>query len=216
MGQATRGQEGFHSDSGSSAPLKLSPLRAYWERVRCLSFKRAIMSLFPRKYDMYLYQGTSETLAATPAPSTSLPITIEHYGPGEYTGNPEIDNLLFGTREVYVARVNGVIAHRCVLLFALRRPQQFGFPEGPLVAEGFTRPEYRGKGLQAVMRHVLMEDVLKRGLSDYLYGEIKLDNFASMKGNTRGGLRRVARLQGIKFAGLVLFRRVLPPFSEES
>src|SRR5271169_452874 len=206
-------RNGLPSDNGSSAPPRLSPFRAYWERLRCVSLKQALVSLVPRKYDMYLYQGTRETLAATPVPSTSLPITIEHYGPGEYTGNPEIDNLLFGTREVYVAKVDGVVAHRCVLMFALRRPQKFGFPEGPLVAEGFTRPEYRGKGLQAVMRRVLMEDVLNRGLSDYLYGEIKLDNFASMKGNTRGGLRRVVRLQGIKFAGLVLFRRVLPPFS---
>ncbi len=204
------------TDTGSSAPFKLNPWRAYWERLRCVRFKQALKSLVPRKYDMYLYQGTRQTMEATPVPSTSLPITIEHYGPGEYTGNPDIDNLLFGTREVYVARVDGVAAHRCVLLFALRRPQQFGFPEGPLVAEGFTLPQYRGKGLQAVMRRVLMEDVLKRGLSEYLYGEIKLDNFASMKGNTRGGLRRVARLQGIKFAGLVLFRRVLPPFPEES
>jgi len=202
-------------DRGSSAPLRLNPFRAYWERLRCLSFKQVFVSLFPRKYDMYLYQGTRETLAATPAPSTSLPATIEHYRPGEYTGNPEIDDLLVGTREVYVARVAGVVAHRCVLTFALRRPQQFGFPEGPFVTAGFTRPEYRGKGLQAVMRRTLLEDVLKRGLSDFFYGEIMPDNFASMKGNTRGGLRRVARLRGVKFAGFILFRRVLPPSSEE-
>ena len=181
-----------------------------------MSFKQAFVSLFPRKYDMYLYQGTRETMAATPVPSTSLPATIEHYGPGEYTGNPDIDELLVGTREVYVAKVDGVVAHRCVLTFALRRPQQFGFPEGPFVTSGFTRPEYRGKGLQAVMRRVVLEDVLKRGLSDYFYGEIMPDNFASMKGNSRGGLRRVARLKGVKFAGFILFRRVLPPFPEQS
>jgi len=98
-----------------------------------------------------------------------------------------------------------------VLTFALRRPQQFGFPEGPFVTSGFTRPEYRGKGLQAVMRRVLLEDVLKRGLSDYFYGEIMPDNFASMKGNTRGGLRRVARLRGIKFLGFILCRQCLKP-----
>ena len=203
-------------DMALSAPVRLSPVRAYWERLRCLSFKQAFVSLVPRKYDMYLYQGTHETMAATPVPRTSLAATIEHYGPGEYTGNPDIDDLLVGSREVYVAKVDGVVAHRCVLTFALRRPQQFGFPEGPFVTAGFTRPEYRGKGLQAIMRRALLEDVMERGLSDYFYGVIMPDNFASMKGNSRGGLRRVARLQGIKFAGFILFRRVLPPFSEES
>ena len=163
---------------------------------------------------MYLYQGTRETLAATPAPSTSLPATIEHYGPGEYTGDPEIDDLLVGTREVYVARVDGVVAHRCVLTFALRRPQQFGFPVGPFSTGAFTRPEYQGKGLQGVTKRVLLEDVLKRGLSDCFYCEIMPDNFASIRGIAKAGLRRVARLQGIRFAGFILFRRVSPPFSE--
>jgi len=163
---------------------------------------------------MYLYQGTRETLAATPAPSTSLPATVEHYGPGHYTGIPEIDDFLVGTREVYVAKVDGVVAHRCVLTFSLRRPQQFGFPEGPLSTAAFTRPEYRRKGLQSLMKRVLLEDVLKRGLFDYFYCEVSPDNLASMKGIAKGGLQRVARLQGIKFAGFILFRRVLPPFSE--
>ncbi len=207
---------GSRGERGSSAPLGLNPVRAYWERLRCLSFTQALASFFPKTYDMFLYQGTRETLAATTAPSTPLPATIEHYGPGDHTGNPEIDDLLVGTREVYVAKVDGVVAHRCVLTFALRRPQQFGFPEGPLVTAGFTRPEYRSKGLQAVMRHLMLEDVLKRGLSDYFYSEMMPDNFASMKGNTKGGLRRVARLHGIKFAGFILFRRVLPPFPDES
>ena len=215
MGQATLGREGFHGGNGSSAPLNLSLLRAYWERLRCVSFQRALVSLFPRKYDMYLYQGTRETLAATPVPSTSLSATIEHYGPGEYTGNPEIDGLLVGTREVYVAKVDGVVAHRCVLTFSLHRPQQFGFPEGPLSTLAFTRPEYRCQGLQSVTKRVVLEDVLKRGPFDHFYCEVMPDNFASMKGITKGGLRRVARLQGIRFAGFILFRRVLPPFSEK-
>src|ERR1017187_6619738 len=52
----TPGQEEFQGGNGSSAPLRLSPFRAYWERWRCLRFKEAFVSLFPRKYDMYLYQ----------------------------------------------------------------------------------------------------------------------------------------------------------------
>jgi hypothetical protein len=215
MGQATLGREAFHGGSGSAAPFKLDLLRAYWERLRCLSFKRALAALVPRKYDMFLYQGTRETLAATPVPSTSLPATIEHYGPGDQTGNPEIDDFLVGTREVYVAKVNGVVAHRCVLTFSLHRPQQFGFPEGPLSTLAFTRPEFRGKGLQSVTKRALLEDVLRRGPFDYFYCEVMPDNFASMKGISKGGFRRVARLRGIGFAGFILFRHVLPPFPEE-
>jgi hypothetical protein len=185
--------------------------RAYWERWLALSPKEVILALAPRKYDSYLYQGTRETLAATPAPSTPLPIAIEHYRPGEHTGNPEIDKLLVGSREVYVARVNGAIAHRNVLTFAIRRAGQFSFPPGPFATLGYTLPENRGKGLQAVMIRFMLEDVLNRGLSDYFYSEMASDNFASMKGNERGGLRRVARLQGIMFVGSILHRRVLPP-----
>ncbi len=129
MGQATLGQGAFQGAIGSSAPLKLNSLRAYWERLRCLSFKRGLAALVPRKYDMYLYRGTRQTLAATPAPSTSLPATIERYGPGGHTGNPDIDNFLVGTREVYVAKVDGVVAHCCALTFSLPRPQQLVSPK---------------------------------------------------------------------------------------
>ncbi len=211
MGQATLGQEAFHGVGGSSAPLKLKFLRAYWERLRCLSFDRALAALVPRRYDMYLYQGTRESLAATPAPATSLAATIERYGPGDHTGNPEIDDFLVGTREVYVAKVDGVVAHRCVLTFSLARPRQFGFPEGPLSTLAFTRPEYRRQGLQSITKRALLEDVLKRGPFDHLYCEVMPDNFASMKGISKGGFRRVARLQGLGLAGFILFRRVLPP-----
>jgi hypothetical protein len=114
--------------------------RAYWERPLALSPKEVILALVPRKYDSYLYQGTRETRAATPAPSTPLPITIEHYRPGEYTGTPEIDKLLVGSRRVYVARVKGVIAHRCALTFALRRTQQHGSPLGPFVPWDLPSP----------------------------------------------------------------------------
>jgi hypothetical protein len=189
----------------------MNALRAYWERFLALSPKEVLLSLMPSKYDSHLHQGTHETMAATPPLSTPLPITFEHYGPGEHTGNPEVDELVAGSREVCIAKVNGVIAHRCVLTFALPRTRQFGFPLGPLATLGYTLPKYRGLGLQPVMRRFMLEDVLNRGLSDYFYSEMASDDFASMKGNERGGLRRVARLQGLEFAGFIPHRRVLPP-----
>ena len=189
----------------------MAVIRTYWEHWQALSWKDRLLALVPRKYDMYLYQGTRETLAATPALSTPLPITIEHYRRGDHTGDPLVDRFLIGSREVYVAKVNGVVAHRGVVTFSFRRAQRFGFPPGACLMEAFTLPEYRGLGLHPIVRRFVLEDLFSRGRCDYVYAEIRPGNIPSMKGIEKGGLRRVARLQGIKFAGFVLRRRVLPP-----
>ena len=209
---ASRHRRGDLPAAGKSgSPARTTAVREYWERWLALDWKDRLLALMPRKYDMYLYQGTRETLAATPPISTRIPITVEHYGPGERAEDPWVDTFLIGSREAYVGRVNGVMAHRGVVTFAFRRAQQFRFPPGACVIEGFTLREYRGLGLQPVVRRLMLEDILNRGGTDYIYAEILPDNVVSMKGIERAGWRRVARLKGIKFAGFMLHRRVLPP-----
>jgi hypothetical protein len=202
--------QGGRRTEGGRVSARIRALGEFRERVHTLSLGQLLRSLIPRRYDVFLFQGTRESLASTPAPVTPLSVTIERYGPGGRTGRPEIDAFLVGTREVYVAKVDGVIAHRCALSFSFaKRAERFGFPPGPFVIEGLTFPPYRAKGLQSVMRRYLVEEALRRGWK-CLYSEVEPENAASMKGNARGGLRTVGRLQAVKFAGMSLRRRVAP------
>jgi GNAT superfamily N-acetyltransferase len=189
----------------------------YFRRVRHLTWRQLLAAIVPRQFDFFVIQGNARTLAAAPPVTTFDSLTIERYNAEHKAGIPVIDAYLYGRREAFVARVNGVIAHRVVLSFDYMRLAQFGCdPESALVAEGYTEPEFRGKGLQAFMRRYVLEDTLKRGLAPSLCGEIRTDNIASIKGNARGGLPVIARVQGIKFAGMLVRRRITPMSVQEA
>ena len=78
-----------------------------------------------------------------------------------------------------------------------------------MITSGYTEPEFRGNRLQALTLRYLMEHVVSSDPEARVYGEIHTDNIASIKGNARAGLCPVLRIQGIKFAGLVWFRRIV-------
>ncbi len=120
-----------------------------------------------------------------------------------------------GSREVYVVRIDGRLAHLVVLTWDIRLPAQFGFdPKAPVMDLGFTWPEFRGRRLQPTVRRYVTADVIRRGLYHKVYGGIAAGNIASQHGNARAGMRRVARLQGWRVCGFALFKKVLPWESE--
>ncbi|MEX2223307.1 MAG: hypothetical protein WEG40_16070 [Candidatus Rokuibacteriota bacterium] len=182
-------------------------------RLRQLTLREAVKSLVPHKFDVYLYEGTPGTLDATPPVSPRLEsTTIERYSAQRLSGVPYIDAKLKGTCEAYAVWIDGEVAHRCFCSWEISHPRQFGFDaSAPVLFDGWTRPEHRGKRLHPLVRRHVMEDTLRRGVAKRVYSEITPSNIASLKGNQRSGSRCVARLQGIKFAGLIFRRQVLPP-----
>jgi GNAT superfamily N-acetyltransferase len=186
-------------------------LGMYRRRLRDLTWRQFARALVPRKFDFFLAQGDRETLAATPPAKTLDPVVVERYDAGHKSGVRIVDENLYGRREAFVVRLNGAIAHRSVLAFDYMRLAQFvDDPHPALAGEAYTEPAFRGRGLQAcVFRHML-EYTLSRGLASKLCAEISIGNIASIKGSARAGLPVVARIQGIKFAGLIFRLRITP------
>lgn len=182
-----------------------------FRRFRQLSLKELIRTVRPSTFDFCLYEVTPEILRATPAVECRLPnVKVDKYSAGQASGIPYIDARLKGTCECYVARVDGQLAHRCFLSWDVRHPAQFGFdPAAPLVIDAYTPPAFRGNRLHPMMRRHIIEDVFRRGLADRVYSEVSASNIASRKSNERSGSRYVARLQGIKCAGMIFRRKVL-------
>jgi ribosomal protein S18 acetylase RimI-like enzyme len=83
-------------------------------------------------------------------------------------------------------------------------------PGAAVIHEVFTPPDFRGRKLQAFMMRHIVEDLDARGVAGRVYAEVRPDNIPSLKGFARAGFDRIARVRGIKLAGIVFRGRVLP------
>jgi hypothetical protein len=186
-------------------------------RFRQISIGEVIKALQPRRFDVYLYEITSEMLRETPPVECDVPnVKIEKYTAGHLSGDPYIDSRVKGTNACYAAHVDGVIVHRSFLSWDIGHPAQFGFdPTAPLIIDAWTAPAFRGKRLHPMVRRLAIEDALRHGGARRVYSEIVASNTASRRGNERSGARSIARLRGIKFAGIIFRRMVLPVSAAE-
>jgi RimJ/RimL family protein N-acetyltransferase len=186
-------------------------LSAVVEKLRTHSLRDLAAALRPQRIDMFIYEGDKETLAAVPRVEGAPDVPVERFDAKHPSGIPEIDEKAVGSREVYVVRIDGRLAHIVVLAWDILLPSQFGFdPDAPVMDLGFTWPEFRGRRLQPMVRRYVTEDVIRRRLYHKVYGTIMTDNVASQRGNARAGMRRLAHLQAYRIGGLMIFKKVLP------
>jgi len=193
---------------GVAGPRWLSVLA---EKLRTHPLRDLAAALMPQRIDMFIYEGNAETLAAVPRIEGAPDVPVERFDAKHLSGIPEIDEKAVGSREVYVVRIDGRLAHIVVLAWDILLPSLFGFdPQAPVMDRGFTWPEFRGRRLQPMVRRHVTEDVLRRRLYHKVYGTIMTDNLASQRGNARAGMRRLAHLQAYRVGGLMFFKKVLP------
>lgn len=166
--------------------------------------------LWPKRIDILLYEGDADTLAAVPRVDGAPDVEIKRFDAAHLSGLREIDDRAVGSREVYAVIIDGRVAHRVVLAWDITTPARFGFDANAPVVESLTWPEFRGKRLQPLVRRYVTQDVIERGLCHKVYGTVALDNVASQRGIARAGIRRVARLKGLRIAGLIFRKEVLP------
>lgn len=193
-------------------------IRLLRAKLQTVTFREFIGALLPRRIDVLLYVGDRQTLEAPlDIPKATKGLVVERYDVRRPSGYQEVDRGLKGSRECYVVRINGMLAHYCYLAYDVLLPVQYGFDAGvPVMADSFTMPEFRGRRLQPlVLRHIVGE-VLERGLGDKVYLTIEPDNIASIKGNERAGLRCLARLQGVRIGGVVFGKKVIPAQSAQA
>lgn len=180
------------------------------EKLRSHSFGELVRAALPNKIDMLLYVGDRESLERVPGVAGAPDVPVERYDAAHGSGVPEIDARISGSRQVYVVHLEGRVAHVAALAWDILLPSEFGFdPATPIITDGYTWPEFRGRRLQPLVRHYIVKDVLSRGLAKQVYVTMAPDNIASQHGNERGGMRLLGRLRGYRIAGVAFGRRVL-------
>jgi len=181
------------------------------EKRKAYTLGQMLRRLLPERFDLLLYEGDAETLAAVPQVEGAPDVEVKRFDAAHLSGFPEIDEKAVGRREVYAVIIDGRVAHRVVLTWDITVPARFGLDaKAPVMDLGFTWPEFRGRRLQPLVRRYVTQDVIARGLYHKVYGGIDYANVASQRGNARAGMRRVARLRGLRVGGLFFRKQVLP------
>jgi RimJ/RimL family protein N-acetyltransferase len=148
-----------------------------------------------------------------PAPTSDLPFTITKYTRSSPSGSPSIDRKLY-SHWCFVAKIEDKTVHRAFVSFGTPLPGQFGFDRrAPVIGECYTTPHYRGHGLQAVVMHQIVADVLQNTNRNRVYTLVSPDNVASLRGVTKAGFTPVARMTALRCLGFLFSRRIDREFS---
>ena len=113
-------------------------------------------------------------------------------------------------KDCYLVAMEGETAHRSWLHRSVRLPRRFGFDGSvPVIGDCHTVERFRGRSIYPQVLRYIARDVARRDAKP-VYVLVSPANLASIRGIEKAGFRRLARLQGIRVAGLLLGKRVEP------
>jgi hypothetical protein len=166
--------------------------------------RKLLRRLVPTRLDEWLYE-----MPAAEASGLEIPdLEVRHHTIRNPTGIPSLDRRLSRSRECYLVTIDGQMAHVSWLHRSARLPRQCGFDgAAPVIGDCQTFERFRGRSIYPrVLRHIARDVAARAGTSVYVL--VSPSNLASVRGIEKAGFRRLARLQGTRFAGLLLGRRV--------
>lgn len=191
--------------TGNAACLGLSvkQILQVLRRLRSMGPSQAIRAFRPTVIDSLLYALDTSCVRRTRL--TDCKLQIKRYDVHTRSGFMEIDRRITRWRECYVAQVDGRTAHRSCLSFDTLLPVQFGFErEVPVIGDGVTMSEFRGRHIfPEVLRQIAL-DVTARNVAKRLYVLVSPQNGPSIRGIERAGFVRLSHLQGLRFAGILI------------
>lgn len=178
-----------------------------FQKLRSLRPQQFAAAMLPRPIDQLLY--SMDAKSSTQSEPGSGAYVVERYDNTHKSHIQDIDQRLSPGNICYLIRIDEAIAHQCWLSFGALLPSQFGFDSRtPLIADGYTDPRYRGRGmLTTSMRHIAM-DVASRGLSDSIFALVSPKNTPSIHSLERVGFTLRCRLRGRRILGFVTQRRI--------
>jgi L-amino acid N-acyltransferase YncA len=148
-----------------------------------------------------LYLSTeSPTICPHHLPSSS--VSIRSFSIEQPSGLDKIDRRLTADRIAYVVFYAGEIVHENWISFDTLLPSQFGFDSRiPVVGHGFTKPQYRGKGICPYALSYLLNDLLNRNISRHAYTIVSSTNNSSIRAVEKAGFKLIAQLKGLRILG---------------
>jgi len=170
-------------------------------RLQMLSVRQLLEVLRPHYMNELLYLS-KESPKICPHHLPSSSVSIRSFSIEQPSGLDKIDRRLTADRIAYVVFYAGEIVHENWISFDTLLPSQFGFDSRiPVVGHGFTKPQYRGKGICPYALSYLLTDMIDRNISRNAYTIVSPTNNASIRAVEKAGFERVAQLKGVRVLG---------------
>jgi hypothetical protein len=167
--------------------------------------KKLLEKLLPARLDESLYAMSAAEALRLENPD----LEIRHHTIHNPTGIPSLDRRLSRSKECYLVTIDGQMAHLSWLHWSVRLPRQCGFDGTvPVIGDCHTFERFRGKAIYPRVLRYIARDVAARAAATSVYVLVSPSNLSSVRGIEKAGFRRLARLRGIRFAGLLLGRQV--------
>lgn len=166
--------------------------------------KKLLRRLLPARLDEFLYEISAEEALKWENPD----LEVRHHTIQNPTGVPSLDRRLSRLKECYIVTAEGQMAHLSWLHWSVRLPRQCGFDGSvPVIGDCYTSEQFRGKSIYPrVLRYIARDVASRAGTSVYVL--VSPANLPSVRGLEKAGFRRLGRLRGTRFAGLLLGRKV--------
>ena len=169
-------------------------------RLQMLSVRQLMKALRPHHMNELLYLSKE----SPPICSHRLPssVSIQAFSIEHPSGVDKIDRRLTTHRLAYVVFYCGEIIHENWVSFDTLLPSQFGFDSRiPVVGYGFTKPQYRGKGICPYALSYLLNDLINRNISRNAYTLVSSTNDSSIRAVEKAGFELIAQLKGLRLLG---------------
>jgi L-amino acid N-acyltransferase YncA len=175
-------------------------------RLQMLSVRQLMEALRPHHMNELLYLSKeSPPICPHRLPSS---VSIKSFSIEHPSGVDKIDRKLTTHRLAYVVFYCGEVVHENWVSFETLLPSQFGFDSRiPVVGYGFTKPEYRGKGICPYALSYLLNDLIDRNISRKAYTIVSSTNDSSIRAVEKAGFERVAQLKGIRLLGGIFLNK---------
>lgn len=175
-------------------------------RLQMLSVRQLLEVLRPHYMNELLYLSKeSPEICPHRLPSS---VSIKSFSIEHPSGVDKIDRRLTAHRLAYVVFSRGEIIHENWVSFDTLLPSQFGFDSRiPVVGHGFTKPQYRGKGICPYALSYILNDLMNRNISRHAYTIVSSTNNSSIRAVEKAGFELIARLKGLRILGGLFVNR---------
>lgn len=175
------------------------------QRLRRLRPRDVWDQLWPHAVDQYYFLRTCDREETIDLPTETH---IERYTVAEPSPRSDINRRLTASRDCYATFVDGELAHESWLFRDVFLPVRFGYDRTvPIIGGSVTGDRYRGRHLYPLTLRWIARDLARRVALPQVAILVSTQNQPSIRGIERAGFARVARLQGIQWAGILWNKR---------
>lgn len=167
--------------------------------------RKLIRKLRWKRIDLLLYENNF-THIPNVAPRMGN-VVVQRARKPQKTGIAKLDRKLNDSNYCYYVSNGKDLLHQNWIFYKSRLLRQFGFLELPLLGDGFTVEELRGKGIQPFVITAMLRDLLEEGYKG-AFTLVSPGNASSIRGVEKAGFVLRAHIKSQRFLG-ICFRKTI-------